>query len=103
MVKLTIWQNCPFIDYSPVYITEISCVFQERLTNLQEELSKGRNEVARQRETLASLEEELKVCKNNAKTKVSDLEYSFTQMKVGHIGLLLFNNNNKKNNNIYFV
>ncbi|KAI0223250.1 Cytospin-A [Lamellibrachia satsuma] len=56
-------------------------ITKERLTNLQEELSKGRNEVARQRETLASLEEELKVCKNNAKTKVSDLEYSFTQMK----------------------
>ena len=59
------------------------CV-QERLTNLQEELSKGRNEVGRQRDMLASLEEQLKVCKNNAKTQVSDLEYNLAQTEVGH-------------------
>ena len=63
--------------------------FQERLTNLQEELSRGVNEVARLRDTLSSLEEELKVCKNNAKTKVSDLEYRITQVEVRHVYLTL--------------
>ena len=64
----------------------ISCHgFQERLTNLQEELSRGVNEVARLRDTMSSLEEELTVCKNNAKTRVSDLEYSIAQVEVGYV------------------
>ena len=49
------------------------------MTNVQEELAVSINEVTKLRELTSSMEQDLKVCKNNAKTEVwsSLLYYTF--------------------------
>ncbi|XP_062582587.1 cytospin-A-like [Saccostrea cucullata] len=56
---------------------------ESKLADMKESLQHAQCELGRGKESLTAKEEELKVCKNNAKTEIQDLKYQLEKLEKG--------------------